>query len=34
VHRFSLVVKSGGYSSVVVHGLIIQEASLVAEHGL
>ena len=31
---FSLVVKSRGYSLVVVHGLLIVRASLVAEHGL
>ena len=30
----SLVVASGGYSFVVVHGLLISVASLVAEHGL
>ena len=31
---FSLVVASGGYSLVVVLGLLIVVASLVAEHGL
>ena len=31
---FSLVVVSGGYSLVVVHGLLIVVASLVAGHGL
>ena len=30
----SLVVASGGYSFVVVHGLLIVVASLVVEHGL
>ena len=33
-HRLSLVAASGGYSLVVVHGLLIALASLVAEHGL
>ena len=32
--RLSLVAVSGGYSLVVVHGLLIAVASLVAEHGL
>ena len=32
--RFFLVVMSGGYSLVVVSGLLIAVASLVAEHGL
>ena len=32
--RFSLVVASWGYSLVVVHGLLILVASLVAEHRL
>ena len=31
---FSLVVANGGNSLVVVHGLLIVVASLVAEHGL
>ena len=31
---FSLVVASMGYSLVAVHGLLIEVASLVAEHGL
>ena len=31
---FSLVVASGGYSLVAVHGLLTVVASLVAEHGL
>ena len=31
---FSLVVESGGYSLVVVHGHLIVAASLVLEHGL
>ena len=31
---FSLVSVSGGYSSVAVPGLLIEVASLVAEHGL
>ena len=31
---FSLVVASGGYSLVSVHGLLIAVASLVAEHSL
>ena len=31
---FSLVAESGGYSPVVVHGLLIALASLVAEQGL
>ena len=31
---FSLVVASGGYSLVAVHGLLIAVVSLVAEHGL
>ena len=30
----SLVDASGGYSSVVVHGLLIVVASLIEEHGL
>ena len=30
----SLVMKSGGYSPVAVHGLLITVASLVVEHGL
>ena len=33
VHRFSLVVASGGYSSLPMHGLPMMVASLV-EHGL
>ena len=33
-HRLSLVAASGGYSLVVVHGLLIAVASLVAEHRL
>ena len=33
-HGLSLVVASRGYSSVVVHRLLIAVASLVAEHGL
>ena len=32
--RLSLVALSGGYSLVVVHGLLIAVASPVAEHGL
>ena len=31
---FSLVAASGGYSLVVVHGLLIVVASFVMEHGL
>ena len=31
---FSLVVVSGGYSAVVVRGLLISVASLIAEHRL
>ena len=31
---FSLVAASGDYSLVAVHGLLIEEASLAAEHGL
>ena len=31
---FSLVAASGGYSLVVLHGLLIVVASLVGEHGL
>ena len=31
---FSLVVASGDYSLVAVHGLLIAVVSLVAEHGL
>ena len=31
---FSLVVASMGYSLVAVHGLLVEVASLVAEHGL
>ena len=31
---FSLVVANGGYSLIVVHGLLITVASLVAEHRL
>ena len=34
VLRLSLVVTSGGYSLVVVRGLFILVASLIAEHGL
>ena len=30
----SLVLASGGYSLVLVHGLLIVAASLVAEHGI
>ena len=33
-HGLSLVAASGGYSFVVVRGLLIAVASLVAEHGL
>ena len=33
-HRFSLVLASGGYSPVVVSGLLIAVVSFVAEHGL
>ena len=33
-HRLSLVVASGGYSSLAVHGLLIEVASLVVEYGL
>ena len=33
VCRLSLVVVSGGYSLVVVHGLLIAVISLVVEHG-
>ena len=31
---FSLVAQSGGYSLIVVHGLLIVVASLAVEHGL
>ena len=31
---FSLVVVTGGYSLVAVRGLLVELASLVAEHGL
>ena len=31
---FSLVVASGGYSLVTVHGLLNEGASLAVEHGL
>jgi len=31
---FALVVASGGYSPAVVHGLLIEVASLAAEHRL
>ena len=31
---FSLVAANGSYSLIVVHGLLIMVASLVAEHGL
>jgi len=34
VHRLSLVAASGGYSPVVVHGLLTVVASAIAEHGL
>ena len=34
LHGFSLVVPSGEYSLVAVHGLLIAVAPLVAEHGL
>jgi len=34
LHYFSLVVERGGYSLVVVHGLLSAVASLVVEHGL
>ena len=34
VHRLSLVVASGGYSSVVVRGFLIAVASLVVEYGI
>ena len=34
LHRLSLVAVSGGYSLVVVHRLLIEVASLVAEFGL
>ena len=34
VRRLSLVAESGGLLSVVVRGLLIAVASLVAEHGL
>ena len=34
VCRLSLVVASGGYSLVAVHGLLIAVASLVSEHRL
>ena len=33
-HGLSLVSESGGYSLIVVHGLLIMVASLVAEHRL
>ena len=33
-HRLSLVAELGGYSLVAMHGLLIEVASLVAEHGL
>ena len=33
-HRLSLAVASGGYSLVVVHGLLITVAPLVVEHRL
>ena len=33
-HGLSLAAASGGYSRVVVHGLLIAVASLVAEHEL
>ena len=34
VGRLSLAAESGGYSLIVVQGLLIAVASLVAEHGL
>ena len=34
VHRLCIVSASGGYSLVVVHGLLIAVSSLVEEHGL
>ena len=33
-YRFSLVVASGGYSSLAVRRLLVTVASVVAEHGL
>ena len=33
-HRLSVAEASGGYSLVLVHGLLIAVASLGAEHGL
>ena len=33
-HRLSLIVVSGGYSLIVVGGLLIAVASLIVEHGL
>ena len=33
-HRLSLVVVSGGYSLVAVHGHLIVAAFLIGEHGL
>ena len=34
MHGLSLTVVNGSYSQVVVHGLLIEVASLVAEHWL